>query len=188
MTLRLDENAWHGACLAIAELSRRGLLLPSRLSEVVRGVEQAVVYDQRKGSHSVGSHVRDAACYVFWAFCRAYSPSVLLPYVKSIASSLLTSAVYDREVSCRRAAAAAFQECVGRQGDAFPHGIDIITTADYFTLSNIHVAYLDVAPFVARYFSALWFFPLSFELLCLYFFWVFFIMMHLIILLIMILG
>ena len=32
----------------------------------------------------------------------------------------------------RRAASAAFQENVGRQG-SFPHGIDIVTRADYFS-------------------------------------------------------
>jgi hypothetical protein len=32
---------------------------------------QALMYDQRTGTHSVGSHVRDAACYVVWAFARA---------------------------------------------------------------------------------------------------------------------
>ena len=39
------------------------------------------------------------------------------------------------QVNCRRAAAAAFQESVGRQ-DNFPHGIEILTAADYFSLST----------------------------------------------------
>ena len=39
------------------------------------------------------------------------------------------------QVNCRRAASAAYQESVGRQGNV-PHGIDILTTADYFTLSS----------------------------------------------------
>ena len=74
----------------------------------------------------MGSHIRDAACYVCWAFARAYNPEVLKPYVADIANNLLIVTVFDREVNCRRAASAAFQEHVGRQG-TFPHGIDILT-------------------------------------------------------------
>ena len=72
-------------------------------------VLKALVYDVKKGSFSVGSHIRDAACYVCWSFARAYEPSVLEPYVNSIASALITVTVFDREVNCRRAASAAFQ-------------------------------------------------------------------------------
>lgn len=39
---------------------------------------------------------------------------------------------------------------MGRQG-YFPHGIDILTEADYFTLGLIGNAYLNIAPFIASY-------------------------------------
>jgi len=55
-----------------------------------------------------------------------------------------------REVNCRRAVAAAFQENVGRQGD-YPHGIDIVNTADYFALSSRANSYLNVAVCIAQY-------------------------------------
>ncbi len=56
----------------------------------------------------MGSNVRDAACYVTWAFARAYEPDLLKPYVLNLARTLLTVCLYDKEIHCRRAAAAAF--------------------------------------------------------------------------------
>lgn len=70
----------------------------------------------QRGQSSVGAHVRDAACYTFWAFARAYAPAILKPYVPELSPSIVVASLFDREVNCRRAASAAFQECVGRQG------------------------------------------------------------------------
>ncbi|XP_042361024.1 tubulin-specific chaperone D isoform X2 [Plectropomus leopardus] len=144
------DNAWHGGCLALAELGRRGLLLPSRLTDVVPLIVKSLTYEEKRGACSVGSNVRDAACYVCWSFARAYEPKELEPFVPQIASALLITAVFDRNVNCRRAASAAFQENVGRQG-TFPHGIDILTAADYFAVGNLNNCYLNISVYIASF-------------------------------------
>uniref|UniRef100_M4BSB0 Uncharacterized protein n=1 Tax=Hyaloperonospora arabidopsidis (strain Emoy2) TaxID=559515 RepID=M4BSB0_HYAAE len=147
------DGAWHGASLALAELARRGVLLPQRLPDAVECVAHALKYEIRKGTYSIGSHVRDAACYACWSFARAYEPSLLLPWLNQVlAPAMLVNCVFDRELNCRRAASAAFQENVGRQGRTnFPNGIDLLTKADYFTVASLRHAYLDVSVFVAKY-------------------------------------
>eukprot|EP00058_Branchiostoma_floridae_P020621 XP_002606111.1 hypothetical protein BRAFLDRAFT_88021 [Branchiostoma floridae] len=49
---------------------------------------KALTYSEKRAAYSVGSHVRDAACYVCWAFARAYEPEEIKPYVQQIARSL----------------------------------------------------------------------------------------------------
>eukprot|EP00118_Oscarella_pearsei_P021637 m.243932 g.243932 ORF g.243932 m.243932 type:complete len:1220 (+) comp40242_c1_seq17:38-3697(+) len=149
-SLQESDRSWHSGCLALAELGRRGLLLPGRLSEVIPVVVKALLYDERKGLVSVGSMVRDAACYVCWSFARAYDPQEFLPYVEQIAVALVITTVFDREINCRRAASAAFQENVGRQG-VFPHGIEIVTAADFFAVGIRSEAYLQLSLDIARF-------------------------------------
>jgi tubulin-specific chaperone D len=115
--LQDQDTVWHGTCLTLGELTRRGLLLPHRLPDVLEPILlPAIFFDRRKGTTSVGSHVRDAACYTYWAFARAYDPVILEPYVKRMSEALVVASLLDREINCRRAASAAFQESVGRQG------------------------------------------------------------------------
>ncbi|CAL6386607.1 unnamed protein product [Bathycoccus prasinos] len=160
-----SESTWHGACLALAELSRRGVLLVTRLPFAAEKTAAALLYDVRRGSHSVGAHVRDAAAYVCWSFARAYSKSDFQEvFLGSLATPLLVTSCFDREVNVRRAASAAFQECIGRlgggggivakQGEEDVTGIDIVQKCDYFTIGSARRAYLDVGFFISQSFPA----------------------------------
>jgi tubulin-specific chaperone D len=108
-TTTKKDSAWHGGCLAIAELGRRGLLLPQQLPIVVPMLLKALVFDKKLGNYSLGRNVRDAACYVCWSLARAFEADIIKPYVNQIAGALLIVTVFDREVNCRRAASASFQ-------------------------------------------------------------------------------
>lgn len=148
--IQANEAGWHGGCLAIAELCRRNALLPARFQQVLPIIEKALLYDICRGSYSVGANVRDAGCYVCWSVARAYDAADLHHYVNAVASSLVVAALCDREVNVRRAAAAAFQECVGRLGN-FPRGIEIVQLADFFSLSNVKHSYGEVLPKIAAF-------------------------------------
>ncbi|ETN73524.1 hypothetical protein NECAME_13498 [Necator americanus] len=122
------------------------------------------------GRHALGSNVRDAACYVLWAFARAYEPEELKSFIETVATSLMCVALFDREVNLRRAASAAFQENVGRQAN-FPDGVALLTignatcgynlkfppnlmwifTADYFAVGNRLRCYTKVCVEVVRF-------------------------------------
>ncbi|CAN0009355.1 unnamed protein product, partial [Hapterophycus canaliculatus] len=146
---------------------RRGLLLPERLPRACPLVRRALAYDVRRGVSGVGAHVRDAACYVCWAFARAYSPQVLGPHLPGLCDSMLSTALFDREVNVRRAAAAALQASCPAQyrpqsegaeeggwsegGGGVAHGIDIIIAADYFSLGNRQQAYLEISKTIAAF-------------------------------------
>ena len=46
-----QDTAWHGGCLALAEVARRGLLLPHRVPELAPVMATALRYDLRRGAH-----------------------------------------------------------------------------------------------------------------------------------------
>lgn len=154
------DSAWHGGCLALAELARRGLILPATphfaaLFDVVR---RASAFDVRRGAHSVGAHVRDAACYVVWALARAYTSSNLSAHAVAICETMIPTCLLDREVNCRRAASAALQECVGRLSRGLiTEGIQLVTLMDYYALGDRQGSYLQIAPRVSALSNGLYF-------------------------------
>ena len=103
-----NDAAWQGGLLGLAELSRRGLLMPTRLEAVVEKLKIALLYDINKGFHSIGANVRDAACYVVWSFARSFTPEIMKPHVNALSTHLILLSLFDKEVNCRRAASATF--------------------------------------------------------------------------------
>lgn len=107
--------------------------------------------------------------YVCWSFARAYEPAVLAEHIsvilvpppltlQALSVALVVAALFDREVNCRRAASAALQEHVGRQGvsgedggGGVPHGLEVLHLTDYFTLGNRAAAFVTVAADVAKW-------------------------------------
>jgi len=69
---------------------------------------------------------------------------------RSARSQRASGAAPRAQVNCRRAAAAAFQEAVGRLG-GLPHGIDVVAAADFFALAGRPQAFLAVGPAVAAF-------------------------------------
>ncbi|KAJ2163032.1 hypothetical protein GGF46_000218 [Coemansia sp. RSA 552] len=136
------EFSWHGALLCLAELSRRGLLYPQAVREVVPWVVRGLSYEVQRGDYSVGANVRDAACYVMWSFARIPNISgrrVFAEMSTEMATALISVAVFDRESNVRRAASAAFQEHVGRQ------------LADFFSVGIMRNAFVTASRKIAEY-------------------------------------
>ncbi|KDR82781.1 hypothetical protein GALMADRAFT_220773 [Galerina marginata CBS 339.88] len=146
----IAEGTWHGACLACAEMARRSLVGPDHLPQLIEWLSKAIYFDLRKGAHSIGSNVRDAAAYVLWALARTQDQSALIPHATNLAQRLTAVALYDREIHIRRAASAAFQEHVGRTS-LFPHGIDVLGKTDFYAVSIRKHAFLVAAPQVAEH-------------------------------------
>lgn len=144
-----SDFSWHGGCLTLAEMARHGLIQEEKLERVTKLVGDAIIYEKLKGSMAVGAHVREAACYVFWALARTYEDNLLSGYVKSISLKLLCAMLFDREVHCRRAASATFQELLGRQGSFKEDEISLLTSLDYMSVGQRTLAYLELAPQVA---------------------------------------
>ncbi|WVQ62666.1 uncharacterized protein L199_000813 [Kwoniella botswanensis] len=143
------EARWHGVCLALAEMARRGLIKEEeQIGSAVKWVIKALTFDLRRASHSIGANVRDAASYLLWSLSRACPPDMIEAHAEDMATSLICVALFDREVGVRRAASAAFQEGVGRLG-LYPEGIDVLGKTDFYSVSVRRMAFTIAAPAVA---------------------------------------
>jgi HEAT repeat protein len=130
---------YHSVCLCISEISRR---FPLEIIQVLpRAVELAT--NALEGA-SLSSLTRDAACLLVWSLSRSTERDLLYNnLVVKVVPSLLITALFDRDINLRRAAAAALQELLGRTGSTiFPSGLSIISIVDFWSVSDVSNSYL----------------------------------------------
>lgn len=154
---------WHGLMLTLSHLLYRRSPPAGQLSDIVHALLLGLSFEQRSMSGgSIGSNVRDAACFGIWAIARRYSTDELLaipthsvfaakahPTTSSIlqvlGTELVVTASLDPAGNIRRGASAALQELVGRHPDTVEQGIWVIQAVDYHAVARRSRAIEEVA-------------------------------------------
>ena len=132
-----NPNQLHGSALCLAEILRK--TPKSESSTIVECIPtdfiaRLLTFHQPKGTYSLGSNVRDAACFICWAWART---GISLPF--NLGPILVAVSIFDNQVSVRRAASAAFQEAIGRWPHGHPStniGINLIGMVNFFTVGR----------------------------------------------------
>ena len=180
LLVSVSPEKWHGLTLTLATFLRQRAIKPhtASVSEggeggesttplfqlIVHRILTALTFDQRKTTFSLGSNVRDAACYAAWALARSYYTKELLTIpipdqysaypdpahappniIQLLAANLITTACLDPLGNIRRASSAALQELVGRHPNIVDEGIKVVQTVDYGSVSVRRRAVAEVA-------------------------------------------
>ncbi|KAJ4015123.1 hypothetical protein NW752_006575 [Fusarium irregulare] len=154
---------WHGLMLTLSHLLYRRSPPTEQLSDIIHALLLGLSFEQRSMSGgSVGTNVRDAACFGIWALARRYTSEELLavpthsvfaakahPATSSIiqvlGTELVVTASLDPAGNIRRGASAALQELVGRHPDTVEQGIWVVQTVDYHSVARRSRAIQEVA-------------------------------------------
>ncbi|KAI1105810.1 tubulin folding cofactor D C terminal-domain-containing protein [Jackrogersella minutella] len=149
----VDPLEWHGLMLTLSHLLYRRSPPPENLSDIIHALLMGLSFEKRgpTGS-SIGSNVRDAACFGIWALARRYSTAELLQVqtksvlvarghdpaasiLQVIATELVVTASLDPAGNIRRGSSAALQELIGRHPDTVEQGIAVVQIVDYHSVA-----------------------------------------------------
>ncbi|KAH0558993.1 hypothetical protein GP486_004392 [Trichoglossum hirsutum] len=179
VTLRRNLNAtnplkWHGLTLTLSQLLFRRSPPPEQLPEILNSLILALEYEQRSTTgSSLGTSVRDAACFGVWALSRRYTTKELLEVDTTtisagrgrvghmsvpqlLATELVASASLDPSGNIRRGSSAALQELIGRHPDTIIEGIKVVQVVDYHAVARRAKAITGVAVDAAELDQVYW--------------------------------
>jgi len=165
---------WQGLVLTLAHLLFRRSPPPDMLPSILNALLLALSFEQRSSTgSSIGTNVRDAACFGIWALSRRYTTKELLavdtatiraanvadkamsaPQVLAI--ELVVAATVDPSGNIRRGSSAALQELIGRHPDTIIEGIPLVQVVDYHAVARRSKAVTEVAIGSAKLNHAYW--------------------------------
>jgi hypothetical protein len=153
---------WHGLTLTLAQLLYRKAISTSHLADVLNALLLSLGFEQRSPTGgSIGTNVRDAACFGIWALSRRYATADLLDvetasiraseHLKALhvpqvlAIELVVAACLDPAGNIRRGSSAALQELIGRHPNTIEEGIPLVQIVDFHAVGLRQRAMCDVA-------------------------------------------
>jgi hypothetical protein len=153
---------WHGLTLTLAQLLYRKAISTNSLPDVLNALLLSLSFEQRSPTGgSIGTNVRDSACFGVWALSRRYATSDLLKVEttsiracehkktlsvpQALATELLTAACLDPAGNIRRGSSAALQELIGRHPNTIENGIPLVQVVDFHAVGLRQRAMCDVA-------------------------------------------
>lgn len=154
---------WHGLVLALSQLLYRRSPPPDKLPSILNALLLALSFEQRSASGaSIGTNVRDAACFGIWALARRYTtkelraidalliraPSIkqqAFSVIQNLANEIVVAACLDPSGNIRRGASAALQELIGRHPDTIEQGISIVQVVNYHAVALRSRALIEVS-------------------------------------------
>jgi hypothetical protein len=156
----------HGLTLTLSHLLYRQSPGCGKLSLIVSALLRSLAFEERSSSgQSIGTNVRDAACFGIWAIARKYKTEDLseiqvdraidpvygweqhqgLSIIQILATELVVSACLDPERNIRRGASAALQELVGRHQNRVDRGLELSEAVNFQDVAWRSKAVLEVA-------------------------------------------
>ena len=153
---------WHGLVLTLSQLLFRRSPPPAQLPIILNALILALNFEQRSTTgSSIGTSVRDAACFGMWAIARRYTTQELhlvdtsemagighgvsTSIFQVLANELIVAATLDSAGNIRRGASAALQEMIGRHPDTIEQGIAVVQVVDYHAVALRSKAMIEVS-------------------------------------------
>lgn len=145
---RVNPLRWHGLTLTLSHLLYRRALSTEQLPEILNALLLALAFEQRSTTGgSLGTNVRDAACFGIWALARRYTTEELcavetssvrvaehrmgISLIQVLAIELVVVACLDPAGNIRRGSSAALQELIGRHPNTVASGIPLVQIVDF---------------------------------------------------------